>query len=223
MRRTIGLIGIGEAPRAEQVAEIVRALPPDVAVVEMGALQDLTRAEIAQARPEGAEDTLFTRLRDDTPIEVSHRAVTAGVNRRLAELEAMGIGAALLLCTGTFRGIAFRGLVLYPSAILDAMVRAVFTGGRLGVLVPLPEQVGALTRKWEAEGVEVIATALRPGAPGEDVDAAVASLAARSPDLLVMDCMGYTAADRARARLGYDGPIALGISSAARVVAELIG
>jgi protein AroM len=47
-------------------------------------------------------------------------------------------------------------------------------------------------------------------------------MAALRPDLVVMDCMGYTSANKARLRLGYSGPVILAIAAAARIVEELV-
>ncbi len=223
MKSTIALVTIGQSPRPATEAEVARALPAGVEIIHKGALDDLSRAEICAARPEDGADTLFTLLRDGTPVDVSHKVVQAGVCRRLAELDTEGVQVALLLCTGEFHGLSFGGMLLQPSAVLEAVVRSAFTRGRMGVLVPLEAQVDSLPRKWQADGVEVFATAVAPGSDDAAIDAAVNRLTAQKPDIIVMDCMGYTAADKARVRENYDGPVVLALTSAARVMGELIG
>ena len=47
-------------------------------------------------------------------------------------------------------------------------------------------------------------------------------MAALSPDLVVMDCMSYTRANKARVRQSYGGPVILAIAAAARAVEELV-
>ena len=51
---------------------------------------------------------------------------------------------------------------------------------------------------------------------------AARKMAALSPVLVVMDCMSYTRANKARVRLSYGGPIILAIAAAARTVEELV-
>lgn len=222
MTPEIAFVTIGQSGRPGIGNDVLAMLPAGVRVTVTGALDDLTTEDIAAARPEDGGDTLFTRLRDGTPVAVSHKTVTTGVNRRLAELEARGISFALLLCTGEFHGLKFGGSLLQPSRALDAMVHSVFTKGRMGVHVPLAEQVDSLPRKWTGEGVEVFAAALRPESDETAIDAAVARLAEQSPDIIVMDCMGYTSADKARVRHGHDGPVILAASAVGRVMGELI-
>ncbi len=221
MTRRAAVISIGQTPRPGQFAELSAVLSPGIALDQRGALDDLSDAQIASAAPGPGDAALFTYRRDGTAITVRHDVVTAGVKRRLAELAGEGFDVTLLSCTGSFPALDGAGLLLRPSRILDAVVGAVFDGGRLGVLVPLPEQVGTLTDRWRRPGVTVIARALRPGSDGATIDAAATELAAQAPDLIVMDCMGYTAAEKARFKTVTNRPVVLAVACAARVLEEL--
>lgn len=221
--RRIGLVTIGQSPRPGPAAEIARFLPEGVEILHRGALDDLTRAEIDAAKPKDGADTLFTTLRDREPVHVSKEIVHQGVNRRLAELDAEGVKVSLLLCTGEFHGLISKGVVVLPSEALSAVTNAVFAKGRIGVLVPLPAQVPELPKKWEREGVTVTATDVAPGSGPEAFDAANDRLIAAGAEIIVMDCMGYTSGDKARVRARFNGPVMLGITSAARIMGEMIG
>jgi hypothetical protein len=117
---------------------------------------------------------------------------------------------------------AAEPVIVLPSKILSAVVEAVLPHGRLGVFSPLPEQTALIASKWERPGIEVVGVTLRPGSGPEAVDAAAAAMAERAPDLVVMDCMGYRGADKARVRKLVGCPVILAIAAAARVVEELI-
>ena len=47
-------------------------------------------------------------------------------------------------------------------------------------------------------------------------------MADQHPDLVVMDCMSYTSANKARVRRAMAGPVILAIAAAARAVEELV-
>jgi protein AroM len=128
----------------------------------------------------------------------------------------------MLACTGKFPNLTPEGLVILPSAVLHRLVEAVLPKGRLGVFSPLPEQTALIDKKWQRGGVEVVGVTLRPGSDDAAVDSAAQAMAALRPDLVVMDCMGYTSANKTRVRLGYFGPVILAIAAAARVVEELV-
>jgi protein AroM len=128
----------------------------------------------------------------------------------------------MLACTGKFPNLAPDGLVILPSAVLHNMVEAVLPKGRLGIFSPLPEQTALIARKWQRTNVEVVGVTMRPGSDTGAIDDAARKMSALSPDLVVMDCMGYTSANKARVREAYDGPVILAIAAAARVVEELM-
>ena len=59
---TIGLITVGQAPRSDVVPDMAAILGGDVEIVEAGALDGLTREEIAPLAPEGDDEIIVTRL-----------------------------------------------------------------------------------------------------------------------------------------------------------------
>ena len=63
---------------------------------------------------------------------------------------------------------------------------------------------------------------LQPGSDAATVDEAARNMAALKPNLVVLDCMSYTRADKARVRLAYAGPVILAIAAATRMVEELM-
>lgn len=46
---------------------------------------------------------------------------------------------------------------------------------------------------------------------------------AKAPDLIMMHCMAYTAAEKAVVRTVHDGPILMAMPAADRVLGELVG
>src|SRR5438477_9211152 len=101
MATRIGMVTIGQAPRVDVVPDMAELLGP-VEIVERGALDGLTRDEIAPLAPGAGDEVLVTRLRDGTPVFVAKRHVTPLVQRRIDELEAAGATLTVLLCTGAF-------------------------------------------------------------------------------------------------------------------------
>lgn len=217
----IGLIVIGQTPRPSLTKELLRGRAPDRQIVQIGALDGLSRAEIAAAGPKSDKDTLFTTLPDGTDVKVSKQEIIRRVDHCLAELEGRGVSVAVLCCSGAFPGFESRVRLIEPSRVLSGLADAVLPKGRLGLLVPLAEQVEHIARKWRRDGVEVMGEAVAPGSKQEAVKAAAEALAAKAPDLIVMDCMAYTSAERAVVRTVFDGPILMAMSAAGRVVEEL--
>lgn len=112
--------------------------------------------------------------------------------------------------------------VVFPSRILAGLAAALLPMGRLGLLVPAPEQIAKLSKKWQRPGIEIAAEALLPSAPAEEAEAAARRLAAHRPDLIAMDCMSYTPETRAALRRVVATPTLLAVSATARVLQELL-
>ncbi len=218
----MGVVVIGQSPRPSVAAEIAAVLSPGMDIDLRGALDGMTRAEIDAIPPSDGYDALFTLLPNGDGVVISKTEVEKRADVQLARFRSEGVGVALLACTGKFPNLSPEGLVILPSAVLRNMVDAVLPKGRLGVFSPLPEQTALIAKKWERAGVEVVGVTLRPGSSDAEVDDAAKTMAALAPDLLVMDCMGYTSANKARVRLSYSGPVILAIAAAARVVEELV-
>ena len=218
----IGVVVIGQSPRPSVAAEIAAVLSPGISIELRGALDGMNRAEIEAIPPTDGYDTLFTLLPDGDGIIISKKQVERRASQRLAQLKQDGVDVTMLACTGKFPNLTPEGLVILPSAVLHRLVEAVLPKGRLGVFSPLPEQTALIDRKWQREGIEVVGVTLRPGSDEAAVDSAAQAMAALRPNLVVMDCMGYTSANKARLRLGYSGPVILAIAAAARIVEELV-
>lgn len=218
----MGVVVIGQSPRPSVAAEIAAVLSPGIAIELRGALDGMSRAEIDAIKPADGYDALFTLLPDGDGVTISKKVVEKGAAAQIARFKQEGVRVTLLACTGKFPNLNADGLVILPSAVLHNMVDAVLPKGRIGVFSPLPEQTALIAGKWEKPGVEVVGVTLRPGSDEAAVDDAAVKMAALKPDLVVMDCMGYTRANKARLRKTFKGPIILAIAAAARVVEELI-
>jgi protein AroM len=220
--RRMGVVVIGQSPRRSMEAEIRAVLSPDVSVELRGALDGMSRAEIDAIPPLDGTDALFTLLPNGDNVRISKKQVEGRANAQLARFRQEGIDVAMLACTGKFPNLAPDGLVILPSAVLHKMVEAVLPKGKLGVFSPLAEQTALIGRKWQRDGVEVVGVTLQPGSDDSAVDAAAQAMADNHPDLVVLDCMSYTSANKARVRIAYPGPVILGIAAAARIVEELV-
>ncbi|HEU5321702.1 MAG TPA: AroM family protein [Methylomirabilota bacterium] len=221
-RDRLGVLVIGQAPRPEIEAELRRVLGGGVAVSLVGALDGLRREEVDGLRPADSHDTLFTTLPDGSGVVLSKAEVTKRAQAHLDRLADAGIAVTLVNCTGVFEGLAPRGHLVFPSAVLAGLVLGLLPRGRLGVFEPLAEQEAQARAKWSQGQWQVEVVPLAPGTAGTELDAAARAMARRRPDLIVLDCMGYGHETKARVRAVTGIPTVLAISAAARAVQELL-
>lgn len=219
---TLGVATIGQAPR-EDIQELFAAhAPRGTRVVLRGCLDGLSEAELSACAPTDGDDTLYTRLRGQRDIKISKAAVVARASGTLAALRRDGATVIVFACTGEFPPFAGDAGVVFPSRVLNALAAAVLPAGRLGILIPLPEQTRKLRAKWARPGLEVASEPLVPSATERQIATAAERLAAHQPDLVAMDCMGYGPAAKTIVKEVCRVPTLLAITAAGRVVRELI-
>jgi len=140
----------------------------------------------------------------------------------IAALRRDGAAVVVFACTGEFPSIAGDEGVIYPSRVLNGLVAALLPRGRLGILVPLAEQIPKLKAKWARPGLAVFAEPLLPSDVGPSVAAAAARLLPHRPDLVAMDCMAYSRAAKAIVKSVMRVPTLLAASTAGAIVREML-
>ena len=133
MKHVVGTVTIGQTPRTDVIPEL-SAILGDVTVREAGALDGLSRAEIAGLAPQCGDYVLVTRLADGSAVQVAERHITPRVAAKIKEHFDAGVPLVLLLCTGEFPEFPEGGLLVRPQRVLFHVVRAVAEGKRLGEL-----------------------------------------------------------------------------------------
>jgi protein AroM len=218
----IGMVTVGQAPRADVVPDMA-ALLPDVEILE-GALDGLDRAGIARLAPEGDDEILVTRLADASSVFVGKTHVLPRVTARIAALEAQGVALTVLLCTGAFPRLTTRRPLLEPQQVLLGVLRGLSHPGRLGVLTPSERHVPQTTARWRADGFDAAVVPLSPYDEHDPAALARATAALRDAGagLVVMDCIGFRDVTRRdlAARLGV--PVLVANLLVARLAAELL-
>jgi protein AroM len=219
---TLGVATIGQVPREDIRALFAAEAPAGTRVILRGCLDGLSEPEIAARAPIDGDDTLYTRFKGERDIKVSKQAVAARAGETIAALRRDGARVIVFACTGEFPPFPGDAGVVFPSRVLNAFAGALLPAGRLGILIPLPEQGRKLTAKWARPGLEVFAEPLIPSASERDIATAAERLAAHRPDLVAMDCMGYVPAAKTIVKQVCRVPTLLAITVAGRVVREML-
>lgn len=222
--RVLGTLTIGQAPRTDVAPIIERHVPPGTRLIHRGALDGMSRAEIAaRYEADADEPALITQLRDGASVNLSRRLMQAAVQQKLVALEDDGCDVILLLCTGTFIGLECRrAWLIEPDHIIPAMVAGLVERRQLGILVPIPGQITSKAEKWRPLHRPLLFAAASPYEAGEDaVIVAGRSLQDEGAEAILLDCIGFT--ERHRTALGALGlPVILSNAVVAKAVGELL-
>jgi protein AroM len=218
----MGVLVIGQSPRPEIEREIRLVVGADVEVSVRGALDALSRDEIDALGPERDADALFTHLPDGSDVEISKQGVIRHGELQLKALLDEGFDVVMVNCSGEFADWSRKYRVVFPSLVLDGLVRALSAGKKLGIFVPIEAQVEPLGERWRCFDAHAAVVAMRPTAADDELRECARTMAAQKPELLVYDCMSYTLRTKAIVEAVVGCPGLLAISSAARAAQELM-
>ena len=217
---TVGMITIGQTPRDDLIPEFRELLGSDFRLVEAGALDGLSALEIAAMAPQSGEFPLITRLADGAEVVVAKERLVPRLQQCLDGLAGQ-VDLAVVLCTGTFPPFRSERPVLEADRILFAATRGVFSGGKLGVLLPLAEQAEGAAARWSEVSPSL---AIESESPYQD-EAGLSQIGERfrsaGATLIVVDCMGFTRAKKELLRRASGVPVLLASSLLARFIAEV--
>jgi protein AroM len=217
----VAAITIGQTPRDDIAGELGAVLGPDVRIVQAGALDGLSRADIdALAPAPDDDDALITHLRDGANVLVAKRRI---VPRLQACVDRLGhdVDAIAILCAGVFPPFTSARPVVLPERCMAAIVDAVFDGGRLGVIVPIKEQHASSAARWSRVDPRVVVTVASPYDEPARLVAAAEELQRAGVSLVVLECQGFTSAMKRVVRDVTGAPALLPTTVIARVLAEL--
>jgi len=219
----IGTVTIGQSPRVDIIPEIRDVLGMDVEIIEKGALDGLTLEEVNTFLPRPGEDFLVTRMKDGTEVRVAEAHLITRISRCISEFQTEPVEIIMFLCTGEFPEFESGKMLLRPDRIMYRLVQALLVKGRLGVVVPAPDQIPAMKVKWQNPRLEIVAEAFSPytGIPGE-MEKVADRIRTADVDLVVLDCMGFNCEAMTQFRKITGRPVMLPRRVMASVARELI-
>lgn len=225
MQGKLGTLTIGQAPRPDITPVLDAALGDAIERIDAGVLDGLSREEIAAGfAPKPGGGLLVTRLADGSSVTIDKAATEAGALKRIADLEAQGCSAILMLCTGAFHSLRTKSAwLIEPDHILPQAVAALVGQRQLGILVPVVEQIASEAEKWAPLARPPICAAAHPYTAGEaELAAASRDLRARGAQVLLLDCMGFTESHRAVAREASGLPVIVSNALVAKLASEVL-
>ena len=132
-------------------------------------------------------------------------------------------GGIILLCTGEFPEIESKKILLRPDRIMLHMVQSLLDTGRLGVIVPSPDQIPAFKRRWEKTHLEVVVEAVSPyTGTYEEFKEKANKIKTSDVDLVVLDCMGFSQETRALFREIIKKPVLLPMTLIGKIAREIV-
>jgi protein AroM len=192
MPNRVAFVTIGQSPRSDVMPDILAETRTSFEVTERGALDGLDDAAIADLAPRAREERLVSRLRDGREVLLGKPAIDRRLHVILAELDDAGFDLLVLLCTGQFSRFRLRTPFIEPQHTVDHFVQGLAYGAeRIGIMLPNAAQIA------EFHGIPGLATKAAGASPylaDHEAGLREAADALGDTDVIVMHCIGYTAA-----------------------------
>lgn len=221
MPARIAFVTIGQTPRTDIVPEMMAEIGAGdtVEFAEFGVLDGLEGDALDAMLARDGELSFATRLKDGREVVTSKERTEARLNTILAGIDGQGFDLVVMLCTGTTIEPLKNTLVVEAQRVVDATVEALAASSRrLGVIVPLERQVAEFERRHIFAGSPSVVAA----SPYAGDDLAERARAVAGCDLVVMHCMGYSAAMLDEVRVVVAAPVLLSRRIVSNVVRQMI-
>lgn len=193
--KKIGLITIGQSPRNDIMSDILPILKDSAEILQRGALDHLSKAQLSEIVPGPADTVLISSLRDGTSILMAEEKILDLLQNCIKELESLDVSGIMLLCTGDFKDSLSSSVpLLFPNKILSGLLPSLCDERKLSILVPDRAQREDAVDHWRKLGIEAEAFALSPYCSTDDeIRQAAEALSEVSGNYVLLDCMGYSA------------------------------
>ena len=204
--KKIGAITVGQSPRVDLIPEIQPILGDSVEIIQAGALDGLSKEEIAKFVPRPGENVLVSRLTDGTSATFGESYILPRLQLCIDDLEQQGVSLILFL--------------IFPDHILKGLIPAIGVKN-LSVIIPTKEQEAQMPGKWKDCCDSLHVTSVSPYGDPLAVFAAAKEIPADT-DLILLDCIGYTIEMKERIQALTQKPVLLSRTLVARVIRELV-
>ena len=192
-KRVLGAITIGQTPRVDITKDILPLMPENTVLREYGALDDYTLEQIeTDFAPQPGDEVLVSRMRDGRQAHFAERFVTPLVQQKIDQAEREGADAVILFCTGVFPRFRHSKIFIEPQPLFHSIVEKLSDGQKIGVLVPMPDQVEQAYTFWGKSGVHILAAHASPYLEMEQIRRTAEVFRDQGLAFICADCMGFS-------------------------------
>ncbi len=219
----IGAVTIGQAPRVDVTADILRIFDDSLELIQAGGLDGLTKEEIAVFAPGKDDYVLVSRLQDGSSVTFAERYILPRLQEAISKMEEEGCSLIMMFCTGSFpETLSTKEIpMIYPCELLNRLVPLMTKKSSIICMTPSPLQTEQCENKWRNYVREVKAIAASPYGEWEALEQAAEQIRDMEADLIVLDCIGYTQEMKEMFARKTGKKVVLPRTLLARVVSEL--
>lgn len=222
----VGMLTIGQAPRDDVVPAMREFLPEGLLIPQRGALDGLSKREIAAYTVDEGETGIVTKLKDGSSVLLSHRKILPAMQAQVDRLvRDDGVDLIVVLCGANWSALGSDTLIVNPGTLFPAVIGSLAAGRKLGIIKPDAGQVQKEQARYAEAGISAVVTSASPYAGPERLNLvreAAATLRDAECELVWMTCVGMDAAMRDIVADVTGVPVILAHALLARIMTELL-
>ncbi len=215
MRHRVMFLSVGQTPRADLIGDMLTNLDVPIEALEIGALDGLSKAEIDDLKVRPGEQSIVTRLADNTDIVVSKPRIAERMAKIAAAFHPNEFDLVVILSTGLFRDFESTcPTVNAQRAMESAVISLAAHGSSVGLIQPLQQQIAEL----DIPALAPYKICASYAADGDRKLLAGALVDLADAEIIVLNSVSFTEADRQMVAKASGKPVVL----ARRIVASAI-
>ncbi|CDZ29594.1 AroM family protein [Neorhizobium galegae] len=208
-------LSVGQTPRADLIGDMLTNLDVPIEALEIGALDGLSKAEIDDLKVRPGEQSIVTRLADNTDIVVSKPRIAERMAKIAAAFQPNEFDLVVILSTGLFRDFESTcPTVNAQRAMESAVISLAAHGSSVGLIQPLQQQIAEL----DIPALAPYKICASYAADGDRKLLAGALVDLADAEIIVLNSVSFTEADRQMVAKASGKPVVL----ARRIVASAI-
>ncbi|MGO4571248.1 AroM family protein [Microvirga sp. 2TAF3] len=208
----MAFVSVGQTPRLDIVPDMLSQLDLPIAATEFGGLDGLSDVEIAALTPRTSEQAIITRLADGSDIVLSKPRIAERMAAIVSRFAPYDFDLVVILSTGLFREFDSRCPTVNAQRAIESGILALASQGTaIGIVQPLAQQVYEV----EVPALSAYRVLMSHASPGDRGALAEALVDLAESEIIVLNSVGYTEADRAMVARASGKPVVL----ARRIVA----
>ncbi|MDY3007273.1 AroM family protein [Anaerococcus porci] len=191
--KTLLCITIGQAPRNDIISSMGKYLK-EFNIIQRGALDGLSKDYIEKNfSPKDSDYVLESKLKSDEYVQFAEKYILEKIQDIIYK-EEKNADLILMLCTGVFEHkFITEKNIIFPQRLIFPVVKELVGNGSLLILVPDESQIPQSKEKWGAIIEKLYCINVSPYAKNQkEFSNAVEYIEKINPDVVFMDCMGYS-------------------------------
>ncbi|CAN7492232.1 AroM family protein [Neorhizobium sp. LjRoot104] len=215
LHHRVMFLSVGQTPRADLIGDMLTNLDVAIEALEIGALDGLSKAEIDDLKVRPGEQSIVTRLADNTDIVVSKPRIAERMAKIAAAFQPNEFDLVVILSTGLFRDFESTcPTVNAQRAMESAVISLAAHGSSVGLIQPLQQQIAEL----DIPALAPYKICASYAADGDRKLLASALVDLADAEIIVLNSVSFTEADRQMVAKASGKPVVL----ARRIVASAI-